>query len=161
MVEIKDEELVEEKETSEPTEAEKQSKGAMEVTEEVVQFQKEKEQIEKEKEQEQDEEKVESKPKTKPVKKEIDLTHFNAFKEKITKEFGLTSKVDGAGHHLMYYKDFLVVKLLPRKNWWFGICREVPEQDNIWKAFRIHNEEEIKPHYEHIKKFIEVNKQEE
>jgi len=155
LVEVKEEDLEQEATPSESKEAEDQPEPAIDVAKEIAEFQEKKKQIEEQREQEK-----EQHPKPAPKKTEIDMSHFNAFKEKIIKDFELTSKVDSAGHHLMYYKDFLVVKLLPRKNWWYGICREVPEQDNIWKAFRIHNAKEEQPHYEHIKKFVEINSQE-
>jgi len=157
VVDIKEEEL--EKESSE-----QETKTPMEVTQEALQFHKEKEQIEEQRNQEKNnpKPKQEEKPaKPKPTKSEIDMSHLNAFKEKIIKEFDLESKVDSAGHHLLYFKNYsgVVIKLLPRKNWLFGICREVPEENNIWKAFRIHKPEEIKPHYEYLKKLAEVNKE--
>ena len=152
MVEIENEEL-EENNISEPTEAEETTPTPMEVTKEVVDFQKKKEEIKQSNDNPVKKEHV----KKEPVKKELDLTHFNAFKDKIVKDFGLECRIDSAGHHCLYYKEFLVLKLLPRKNWWYGVCREVPEQDNIWKAFRVYNEEDQKTHYEHIKEFVKIN----
>jgi len=154
MVEIKEEELEEEK--LESSEAVENKQTPMEVTQEVVKMQQEKEQ------QVQSKEEVKEQPKPKPARSEIDLTHFNAFKDKVIKDFNLTCKVDSANHHCLYYKKYLVAKLLPRKKWRFGIWREYTEDGTNWltKAFRVRKQEEEQEHYDYIKNFIEVNSKE-
>lgn len=88
---------------------------------------------------------------------EIDLSSMNNFKDKITKEFGLTERLDSNGCSGMYYNDFLVLKLLPRKNCWYGVWREVPEDGNKWRTFRVTNPDEENIHYEHIRQFVKTN----
>ena len=127
----------------------KDEQKAIDVTNDVIAFQEEKKKIL--------EERGPPKPKMETTIKEIYNSHLDKFKDKIIKDFGLTSKIDTVGHHCMYFKDFLVVKLLPRKKWWYGVCREVPEQDNIWKAFRICSEKDEQQHYNHIKTFVDIN----
>jgi len=102
-------------------------------------------------------EKKESKVITKP---ELDLSVLNTFKDKIIKEFGLTEKIDVHGCYGLYYNDYIVLKLLPRKNCRFGVWREVPEKDNKWRAFRINTDEEEQKVINHIKLFIETNSKE-
>ena len=92
-------------------------------------------------------------------KSTIDLTKLNAFKEKTIKEFGLVEHIDSHGCCGLYYNDFIILKLLPRKNCWYGVWREIPEQGNKWRAIRVHNQEEENAIYEHIKLFIETNKE--
>jgi len=98
----------------------------------------------------------EEKPKTKTT---IDLTKLNNFKSKIIKEFGLTESMDSNGCYVMKYDGLLVFKLLPRKNCWYGVWREVPEDNNKWRAMRVYNEDDEQTHYNHIKLFIEANKE--
>ena len=53
-----------------------------------------------------------------------------------------------------------MIKLLPRLNCRFGVCREIPEEDNKWKAFKINTNEEQDYVYNHVKKLVELNKPE-
>ena len=119
--------------------------SAAEVTEELVKMQ---------------EKKQEKKEQSKEIKKEkpgIDMSKLNAFKDKVIKEFGLEEKVDNHGCSGLYYKGFIVLKLLPRKNCWYGVWREVPKDDNKWRAFRVKDEQGEKETYDHIKLFIQTN----
>ena len=136
---------------SEPTEADLAEEASKAITEELEAVEEKKEEIK--------EEKVEEPvPEPKP-KSTIDLTKLNAFKEKAIKEFGLTEHIDSHGCSGLYYNDFIILKLLPRKNCWYGVWREIPEQGNKWRAVRVHNQEEENVVYEHIKLFIETNKE--
>jgi len=135
-----DEEKIESEEAplSSPIEAEESIET---ITEEIKEIQEKKEIIK------------ESKP-------ELDLSVLNAFKDKITKEFGLTEKIDVHGCFALYYNEFIILKLLPRKNCRFGVWREVPENENKWKAFRIKTDEEEQETIDHIKLFIKTNAEE-
>ena len=131
---------------------------ASNLTEDIAKFQ-EKKQAVKEK---RTKEKSSLKKQNKPTKsKEIDMTYLNDFKGKVMKEFNLTDRVDGVGHHCLYYNGLLIAKLLPRKKGWYGVCREVPEKDNIWKAFRVYNTDDETIHYNHIKELVRINSQQE
>ena len=99
----------------------------------------------------------ESKAVTKP---ELDISVLTNFKDKVIKEFGLTEKIDVHGCFALYYNGFIILKLLPRKNCRFGVWREVPEDKNRWRAFRIKTDEEEQVVLEHIKLFIESNAEE-
>jgi len=126
---------------------------AMDITNEVVAFQQKKEQLLKER--------GPPKPKIEKTKPEIDNTHLLKFKEKISKDFNLTCRETKDGKHIMYYKEFKMIELLPRKQWWYGVCREVPEQDNVWKAFRVNSEKDEQKHYEHLKTLVKINSENE
>lgn len=145
MIKVKEEEL--EEENSEPTEAEDVQEPEGTVTEQMQKFQEKKAKIEESKKE---------KPTPKP-KAEIDLSKLNAFKTKIVKEFGLIEKIDSHGCFALYYKDFIVLKLLPRKNCWYGVWREVPEEGNKWHAFKIKDQAEENKVSAHIKLFIKTN----
>ena len=99
-------------------------------------------------------------PPVKPKKEKvlIDISAMNIFKDKLVKDFGLTASVEKSGNTILKYNGFLMIKLLPRRCCRFGVCREIPEQDNIWKAFRINTDEEQEQVYNHVKKLVEVNK---
>ena len=83
---------------------------------------------------------------------------LDEFKLKIVNEFGLSSSVDSHGCFKIKYNNHLILKLLPRKNCRFGVWREIPEEDNKWKAQRIKTDEEEETIINHIKEFIKVNK---
>ena len=99
------------------------------------------------------EKKVKPKPEVSPS--------LEQFRDKLVKDFGIVAKVEpSSGNTILRYNKFLIIKLLPRKNCRFGICREVPEEDNKWKAFRIKTEDEETAVYNHVKKLVELNKPE-
>jgi len=158
MVDVDIEDLDEENnpEPIEETEAEQAEEANKSVTEELKQMRKMKETIKESKEKEPEQPEKELKPKTKTT---IDLTHLNTFKSKIIKDFGLTESIDSNGCYVMKYDGLLVFKLLPRKNCWYGVWREVPEDKNKWRAMRVYNEDDEQTHYNHIKLFIEANKE--
>jgi len=147
-------EEVEEQRESPPAEAEMAKDASKTITEEVLEFQEHKKEVE-------EQNKEESKKKAKP-KRNIDLTKLNEFKDKIKKEFALTEEVDSNGCPVLYYKDTTpyILKLLPRKNCWYGVYREVPEEDNKRRAFRVNSEQDEKKHYDFIEKIITVNNKE-
>ena len=88
--------------------------SAKTVSEEIQAFQEKKAQLKKEN------------PTTKTSKgpKTIDMSSLETFKSKAIKEFGLTEKMDKNGCYGLYFKDMIVLKLLPRKNCLFGVWRE-------------------------------------
>ena len=138
-----------------PTESEEIQEATKTATEELQAMQEKKANAEVEEETAP----AEPTPATKP-KSTVDLTKLNAFKEKITKEFGLSEKIDSNGCITLYYKEMIVLKLLPRKNCRFGVWREEPEEDNKWKAFRINTDAEEQQTVDHIKLFIDANVEE-
>ena len=125
---------------------------------EVIAFQERKEQAQADLkkikvENSKEEKKVKPKPEVSPL--------LEQFRDKLIKDFGVVAKVEpSSGNTILRYNKFLIVKLLPRKNCRFGICREVPEEDNKWKAFRIKTDAEETSVYNHVKKLVELNKPE-
>ena len=105
--------------------------------------------------------KEESKPEPVEVKErpkpKRDVTKLNAFKEKVIKEFGLTESLDANGCTALKFEGFLIMKLLPRANCWYGVWREDPAEGNKWRAFRVWSEKEETETYNHIKEFVKVN----
>ena len=156
MVEINEKEL-EEKEDTLPTEADEAQEANKSVTEQLADFKEEKEKSIEERTTTPKTEPIESKttetkPKGDPAKRE-------AFIKKLTDHFGLESTPDqhGCCQLRMKEKGFLIIKVLPRHNCWYGVYREVPENDNKWKAFRIKTQEEEDIVYNHVKTFIKFN----
>ena len=146
----------------------------VDVTSHVEEFHKKKLEIEEKKKAEKEQEakenkKSDKKPKPKPVEQPpekpttpTDPTPLEQFRDKLIKDFGITAKVEpSSGNTILRYNGFLMIKLLPRKCCRFGVCREVPEEDNAWKAFRINTDEEVEEVYNHVKKLVEINKPEE
>ena len=86
-----------------------------------------------------------------------DISKLIEFRDRVIKDFSLTEKIDKDNNHCLYFNGFLVLKLLERKSWWYGVCREIPEKDNIWRAFRVKSTEDEKSHYDHIKTFVKIN----
>jgi len=97
---------------------------------------------------------IEKPAKARPVR---DVTKLNVFKDKVVKDFGLTETTDNNGCSVLKFDGFLVCKLLPRTNCFFGVWREDPAEDNKWKAFRVYSEEDEQTTYDHIKEFVKVN----
>lgn len=99
-------------------------------------------------------------PKPKKVKPPVDMKLLNHFKNKLIKDFGLTESKESSGNIVLKYNKFLMIKLLPRRNCRFGVCREVPEEVNKWKAFKVSTDEEEQKVYNHVKKLVKLNKPE-
>ena len=87
------------------------------------------------------------------------LSPLRKFEEKLVKDFGLTVKIDKYEWHQLFYKEFKVFELVPRKGFRFGVYREDPEQNNKWKCFRVETDEDETRHYAFAKEFIELNSQ--
>lgn len=106
--------------------------------------------------------KVQNNKEEKKVKPKPEIApQLEQFRDKLVKDFGVVAKVEpSSGNTILRYNNFLIIKLLPRKNCRFGVCREVPEEDNKWKAFRIKTEDEETAVYNHVKKLVELNKPE-
>jgi len=88
-----------------------------------------------------------------------DTSKLDAFKSKLISEFGLTEKTDSHGCIQLKFKNFNVIKLLPRKGR-FGVWREDPDQENKVHSFKVISEEDEASHYEFVKAFVEANNKE-
>ena len=142
MVDIDMEEL--EEETSTLTEADQAIEANKSVTEELKAFKEHKEAIKEE--QESKEKEKEIKPKK---KSSIDLTKLNAFKSKLISELNLEESIDSNGCFVMKYNGILIFKLLPRKNCWYGLWTEIPQENNKWRAVRVYSADEEEAYFKH------------
>jgi len=142
MVDIDIEELDEgEQESGSQTEAVEEEKS---ITDEIREMQ--------EKKMQPQEEVKKEKP-----KRNIDLTKLNTFKTKLKEHFGLKEKEDKHGCYALYYNRYILIKLLPRKNCWYGVWKEMPEENNKWRAIRVYSQEDEDAVYDHVKKLVEIN----
>jgi len=154
MVDIDVDDLEEEDSTL--TEADQAVEANKSVTEELKAFKDRKEALKEEREaEEEQEEEKEEKPKKKST---LDLTKLNAFKSKLIKELGLEESVDSNGCFIMKYNGILIFKLLPRKNCWYGLWTEIPQENNKWRAVRVYSAEEEGAYFNHAKELVNLNK---
>jgi len=86
-----------------------------------------------------------------------DTAHLDAFKTKLTNDFGLVEKTDSHGCVQLKLKNKNVIKLLPRKGW-YGVWRADGDKA---KAFRVASQEDEDSHYAFVQEFVKSNSTEE
>jgi uncharacterized protein (DUF2267 family) len=84
--------------------------------------------------------------------------YLERFEKRLVHDFNLRVNIDKYGWHQLFFGDFKVFELVPRKGFWYGVYREDPEQDNKWKCFRVTNDQDEAVNYAYCKEFVEINK---
>ena len=85
--------------------------------------------------------------------------YLERFEKRLVTDFNLRVNVDKYGWHQLFFGNFKVFELVPRKGFWYGVYREDPDQDYKWRCFRVTSDEDELMNYAYCKEFVELNKQ--